>query len=193
MGDGRYDSAADQGDREHAQRTFSSTWMRCQAERRMHQRGHARRRRRTAAACRSRPTPSRRRSAPTARRVDAQSHGFRAGLEAPGKARRPARRSKRPASAAASPRWPNSSARSRRDAGGARYHRRRGAPARRLSGRRLCAALSRPLGADPPRRRARAQGRQAGSCARPRAHLAVRMSYEDVIRVAQAKIEPARL
>ena len=47
-----------------------------------------------------------------------------------------------------------------------------------------------------------AAGPAGGSCARPRAtlrwretarHLAVRMSYEDVIRVAQAKIEPARL
>ena len=71
-----------------------------------------------------------------------------------------------------------------------RDHDRRPAPARRLSGSGLCAALSRPARADPRRRRkADAGGRLLAETAR---HLALRMSYEDVIRVAQAKIDPAR-
>ena len=66
------------------------------------------------------------------------------------------------------------------------------AAADRLSGRRLCAALSRPAARHwsmPTPQPARA-GRLLKEVAR---HLAVRMSYEDVVRVAQAKIAPARM
>ncbi len=48
------------------------------------------------------------------------------------------------------------------------------------------------LAADRRRRRAR-PARAAACCARSARHLAVRMSFEDVIRVAQAKIDPARM
>jgi indolepyruvate ferredoxin oxidoreductase alpha subunit len=73
---------------------------------------------------------------------------------------------------------------------GAGIHGRGRASSRVLSGPRLCAALSRssrPIrDADA---KANADGRLLSETAR---HLALRMSYEDVIRVAQAKIDPAR-
>ncbi len=68
---------------------------------------------------------------------------------------------------------------------------RRRAAADRLSGRSLCAALSRPAARlDRCRCRRRMPGKLLKEVAR---QLAVRMSYEDVVRVAQAKIAPERM
>ena len=73
----------------------------------------------------------------------------------------------------------------------ASHRSRRRAPARGLSRPRLCAALSRPAQGDREAdETSGAQGRLLREIAR---HLAVRMSYEDVMRVAQAKIAPERM
>ena len=59
-------------------------------------------------------------------------------------------------------------------------------------GLRLCAALSRSSRGD-ARRSMRTPAATASLLRETARHLAVRMSYEDVIRVAQAKIDPARM
>ena len=130
-----------------------------EAERRDRQFGDARRDRRDAAACRFRWKPSRRRSA-TRKAFDSNLRGFRAGLEAArtGAVAQPECR----ASAAALARVAHRHrARDRRDdPGGCARHRHRGrAPARRLPGPRLRAALSRSP-------RGRSRGRRARRCRR---------------------------
>ena len=121
--------------------------------------------------------------------VESNLRGFRAGLDAA--------RDQLPVPLARSRQAPRqadarrSRGRGRRAARGrARVRHRRRAPARRLPGPRLCAALSRPsqpiAEADA---RANAGGKLLSETAR---HLAVRMSFEDVIRVAEAKIDPER-
>ena len=124
------------------------------------------------------------------RAVDAKLRGFRAGLDAVQNGREAAlqsdirdRSGRREA--------PDLEKRNPKNSGSRTCdHERRRAPARRLSGATPMPALSRPARADPRRRRpGRADGRLLRETAR---HLAVRMSYEDVIRVAQAKTDPAR-
>ena len=113
------------------------------------------------ARCRSRPKPSRRRSAPTARRsmpicaASAPALTPRAAA-----ACAPIRRSATGAAASLAE-LENEVAPCRKRRA---VHDRRRAPARRLSGPRLCAALSRSSGAD-PRRRCKA----GGGCSRRRA------------------------
>ena len=121
--------------------------------------------------------------------VDSNLRGFRAGLEA-ARAKIAAgqdRRQKKPRADHARPARAGGQLFAA-GAGAADRHRRRAA-ADRLSERRLCATLSRPaariVDADAA---AGAAGKLLKEVAR---HLAVRMSYEDVVRVAQAKIAPA--
>jgi len=73
---------------------------------------------------------------------------------------------------------------------GARHRHGRRAAAGGLSEHYLMRSSTSIASPRSPRRRARR--RQRKTSARDRPHLAVRMSYEDVIRVAQAKIDPAR-
>ena len=95
--------------------------------------------------------------------VDGNLRGFRAGLEAVQKPDVATSARCHEATAARLPQRLRQPTIEKFAGARTRHHRRRRAPARRLSGRRLCAALSRPPRADPRRRCARQGGRPAAA------------------------------
>ena len=120
--------------------------------------------------------------------VESNLRGFRAGLDA-ARGESASRRNRRTTARAASPALLEHEVSYPAGAGASDRDRRRAAadrPTRTSPYARLYLDRLRAL-VEPMRRRG--AGRLLDEIAR---HLAVRMSYEDVVRVAQAKIEPAR-
>ena len=123
--------------------------------------------------------------------VDNNLRGFRAGLEAARAKAKPAKARREKDARPDHPRIARARGHLFAARAGAGDRDRRRAPAHCLSERPLCAALSQsPARSGRCRRRRGVPGRLLKEVAR---QLAVRMSYEDVVRVAQAKIAPERM